>query len=170
MLGQAATSWPSHGVCLVQILLAQHSSSARVEQHDVGIRADCQRPFPRIKAHDARCVRGDEPDKIGKTVAAFLDHMGVHQREPRLDAGIAAGGIVDAPALELDLERATHLVGGDRLDRAVPGRRPQRLLVLGEFQRGLSVVHLPTRPLVVLGAIEQVLVEGLSVDREALGP
>ena len=110
-------------------------------------------------------------DETSPTKSARLyDHMRVHQREPRLDPGIAAGRVVDAPALQFHLKRAAHLVGGDRLDRAMAGRRPQRLLVLGEFERRIRVIHLPPRPLIVLGSVEQVLVQCLAVDREALRP
>jgi len=75
-----------------------------------------------------------EPDKIGEAVAALFDHMRVHQGQPRLDPGIAAGRVVDPPSLQFHLQRATDLVSGDRLDRAVIGRRPERFLVLGEFE------------------------------------
>ena len=53
------------------------------------------------------------------------------------------------------------------LDGAVVGRLPQRLLVLGKFERRVGVVHLPARLLVVLGVVHQVLVQRLAVDRKA---
>src|SRR3984893_11455852 len=168
--GRHFVALPRRVVGLVQILLAQYPPGARVEQHDVGVRADRQRPFARVEAHDARCIRRGEPDKIGEAVAALLDHVGVHQRQPGLDPGIAAGRVVDAPSLQLHLERTADLVGGDRLDRAVIGRRPQRLLVLGEFERGIGMKHLAARALVVLRIVEQVLVQGLAIDRKTLGP
>src|SRR5215469_12441553 len=60
---------------LVQILFADDAARARVEQHDVGIRAYRQRPFARIEPHDLRRVCRGEADKIPKAVAALLDHV-----------------------------------------------------------------------------------------------
>jgi hypothetical protein len=165
--GRHFVAFPRRVIGLVQILLADDPPGARIEQDDVGVRADRQCALLRIEAHDARRVRRDEADEIGKAVAAFRHHVRVHQRDARLDPGIAAGGVVDAPALQFDLQRAAHLVGRDRMDRSVVGARPQRLLILGEFERGIGVIHLPTRALVVFGVIEQVLVQGFAVNREA---
>ena len=50
--------------------------------------------------------------------------------EARLDAGVAAGGVVDALAHGLLAQRAAQLVGGDAVDGTVECALPQRLLVL----------------------------------------
>ncbi len=49
------------------------------------------------------------------------------------------------------------------------GRPPQRLLIFAEFERGVGVVDLTVRSPVVLGAVHQILVQGLAVDRYAFG-
>ena len=126
-------------------------------------------PFARIEAHDLGGVGRDEADEVVEAVAALFDRLGVDQRQARLDPGIAAGRVVDAPPLQFDAQRAADLVGGDGLDRAVIGRLPQRLLVLGEFERRVGVVDLAVRLFVVLGIVHQVLVQGFAVDRHALG-
>ena len=151
----------------MQILLPGHPPGSRIEQHDVGIGADRQRPFARVKPHDFGGIGRGQPDEIGEAVAAFRDHMRVHQGHSRLDPGIAAGRVVDPIALQFHLQRAAHLVSRDRLDRAVIGSRPQRGLVLREFQRRVGVEHLPAGTLVVFGRVKQVLVQRLPIHRKA---
>ena len=104
---------------------AHDFAAPRVEQHHVGVGADCERSLPWVEAHDLGGVGGDEADEIRQSIAALLDRLGVDQREPRLDPGIAAGGVVDPPALQFDPQRTADLVGGNGLDRTMIGRPPQ---------------------------------------------
>ena len=157
---------PRRVIRLVQILFADHPPGSRIEQHDVSVRTDHQSALARVEPHDFGGVRRRQPDKIGEAVAAFGDHVRVHQGHPRLDPGIAAGRVVDPIALQFHLQRAAHLVSRDRLDRAVIGSRPQRGLVLREFQRRVGVEHLPAGTLVVFGRVKQVLVQRLPVHRK----
>jgi len=57
----------------------------RVEQHDIGVGTDRQRPLPRVEPHDLRGVRRHHADEVVETVAATLHHVRVHQRNARLD-------------------------------------------------------------------------------------
>ena len=107
---------------------------ARIEQHDVRVGADRDRTLARVETHDLCRVCRDEADELREIVAALFDRFGIDQRHARLDAGIAAGRIVDAAALQLVFQRTADFVGGDGLDRAVIGRGPQRGVILGEFQ------------------------------------
>ena len=66
-------------------------------------------------------------------------------------------------------QRAAQLVGGDAVDGAVERAVPQRLLVLRRLERGIGVIDLPVRQLVVLGRVQHVLMQALAVDRQALG-
>src|SRR5437764_7662581 len=67
--GRHFMALPWRVIGLVQILFADDPSSARVKQHDVGVGADRQCPFLRVKAHDPSGIRRDQIDEIGQAVA-----------------------------------------------------------------------------------------------------
>src|SRR5581483_11007515 len=114
--GEDVVALPGRVVGLVQILLAHLAAPGRVEDGDVGIAARRDRALARIEAHDPGGVGGDEVDVAGERIAAPHHHLRVHHGETRLDAGVAAGGVVDAPAHGLLAQRAGELVGGDAVD------------------------------------------------------
>jgi hypothetical protein len=132
--GREVAAFPRGIIGLVQFGGAHDLALARVEQHDVGIGADRQCAFARVETHDLGGVGRDQTDKVREPIAALFDGLGVDQREPRLDTGIAAGRVVDPPPLQFDPQRTADLVGGDGLDRAMIGRLLQRFLIGTELQ------------------------------------
>ena len=140
----------------------------RIKNDNIGIAAGRERALARVKAHDLGGIGGDQIDISRQRVAAPHDHLGIHDAKPRLDAGIAAGGVVDAVAERLVFERAAQLVGGDAVDRSLAVALPQRVLIVRRLQRRIGVINLPVRALIVLGRVEQILMQRLAVDRQAL--
>ena len=96
--GEDLVAFPRRVVGFVQISRAHLAAPARIEDGDIGIAAGGDRAFPRIKAHDLRGIGRDQIHVLRQRVAAAHDHLGVHDAKPRLDAGIAAGRVVDALA------------------------------------------------------------------------
>src|SRR5258705_472885 len=46
--GSHLVAFPRRVIRLVQVLLADHPPGARIEQHDIGVRAHCQRALARV--------------------------------------------------------------------------------------------------------------------------
>ena len=148
----------------MQVLRAHGAALARVEHDDVGVAADRDRAFAWVEAQDARRVRRDDVDELLERIAALLHRLRVDHRHARLDAGVAAGGVVDAVAAHLDRQVAAHLVGADAVKMAVLQAVPQALLIALRLERRIRVVDLAVRLFVVLFGVEQVLVQRLAVD------
>src|SRR3954468_14963219 len=160
-------AFPRRVIGFVQLLRAHGAALARIQHDDVGIAADGDRAFARIQPEDARRVRRHHVDELLERIAALLHRLGVDHRHARLDAGVAAGGVIDAVAAHLDRQVAAHLAGADAREAAMLQAIPQALRIAFRLERRIGVVDLPIRLPVILLGVEQVLVQRLAVDRVA---
>ena len=77
---------------------------------------------PRMRA----ALVDNHVDEFLQRIGPLLDRLGVHHRDPRLDPGIAARGVVNALALQLDRQIAADFIGAEqcRSPRARPSHSP----------------------------------------------
>ena len=100
----------------MQIGRPHFAASRRIQNGYIGVAADRDRALPRIQPHDLGCVCRNQIDIAWKRVVTACNHLGVHHTEAGLDAGVAAGRVVDPVANGLVLERTAQLVSGDGVD------------------------------------------------------
>jgi len=154
----------------VEVVARERLLERRVEQDEVGVAARREHALRGIQAEDARGVgRGDRGEALERH-AALDDALGPRDPQARLGADVAAGDVLDRPAPELQREARGVLVGRERGDALADEPAPERLLVLGELERGIGVRAEAARLLVVLGVEARVLVERLGVRGQARRP
>ena len=103
-----------------------------VEEHDVGVAARRQPALPREAVQASRSGAA-QLHPASQVDPAAEDALGVHERQPHLDA--ARAGQVPEHAVLAGHPAAGAVVGRDDVDRAVGERPPQRVAVLARAQR-----------------------------------
>ncbi len=91
----------------------------------------------RVRPEDLRGIRRRDDDEALQRHPPLRDALGVDDRHARLHPDVAAGGVGDVPAAQLDPPRRAQLVGGHGGERAVEEPRPEPLPVLLVLERGV---------------------------------
>src|SRR5262249_34902170 len=89
---------------------------------------------------------------------------------PRLSAEVTACYVVDPLAEELVFQRCRKLVGRHGRHTIAYQPLPQRILILGIFQRRVGVVTEAAGLLVILRGKQGILMQGLGIDWTAMSP
>src|SRR3989304_1771379 len=163
-------AFPRAVVRHVEVVLGERLLDRGVHQGEVRVAARRDHTFARVETKNLRGVGRRDVGEALERHAALAHALREGDAEARFRADVAARDILDRPPPELELEARRVLVGRQRGEPAVDQAVPERLLVLGELERGIGVRAEAARRLVVLGVEARVLVQRLAVDRQAEGP
>ena len=153
----------------MQRFRAHHALQLRIKDANIRICAGSNRPFARIHAHDLGRISGNSIYESPQRKAALANHFRVHHCHARLHAGIAAGCVIHALALRFHRQRTAKFIGRNAGNGPIQRAGPKLILIRLGFQRWVGVIHLPIRPLIILARIEHVLMQRLTINRQALG-
>ena len=124
--GQPVSVTPCHGLQPHLVTCSSLRTSSRafqIDQHQVGVVADCDAALADDVPHAGRRVAHPVHDLLQRAAAAM--HFVEHQRQRVLDRRQARGRM--RVGLLLFFERVRRMIGGDDLDPAVAQRLPQLL-------------------------------------------
>ena len=153
----------------MQVVQGQLLVQVGVEHHYIGVAAHGDGPLLGVHPQDLGGVGGGNGGEPLQGDTARRDQLGVSNRQPGLDAVMAAADRLDGVSGQLDVFVGGVLVGGRGAQGAVGQSFLQSVPVLGVLDGRIGMDGRATGLFIVFAGELQVVVQGFAVNRLLLG-